>query len=107
MDEPPIEFLVEHYLPGATQAELRAASSRLADAAVDLALAGEPVRYLGSTIVPAEESCFSRVEGGSEAAVRRALERAEVAYARVHVAEAVHPTSEHKPHQEGPWSSNV
>ena len=103
MDEPSlIEFLVEHYLPGATQEELRAASLRIADAAGDLALAGEPVRYLGSTIVPAEESCFSRFEGGSEAVVRRALERSEVAYARVHVAEAVHPTSERKPHQEGP-----
>jgi hypothetical protein len=103
MDEPSLtEFLVEHYLPGSTQAELRAASSRLASAAGDLALAGEPIHYLGSTIVPAEESCFSRFECGSEAAVRRALERAEVAYARIHVAEAVHPTSERNPHQEEP-----
>jgi cob(I)alamin adenosyltransferase len=102
MDEPPLtQFLVEHYLPGATQEELRGASSRLADATGDLALAGESVHYLGSTIVPAEESCFSRFESGSEATVRRALERAEVAYARIHVAEAVHPTSERNPHQEG------
>jgi hypothetical protein len=99
-DPPPTEFLVEHYLPGATQQELRAASSRLGDVVRGLAAAGERIRYLGSTIVPAEESCFSRFESGSETSVRVALERAEVAYARIHVAEAVHPTSTGTPNEE-------
>src|SRR5439155_22342877 len=57
MDEPSvIEFLVEHYLPGATRRDLREASSRLADAAGKLAAAGEPIRYLGASVVPVDGS---------------------------------------------------
>jgi hypothetical protein len=98
MDEPSvIEFLIEHYLPGATRRDVREASSRLAKATDELAAAGEPLRYLGSTVVPAEESCFSRFESGSEALVRRALDAAQVAFARIHVAEVVHPTSDGSP----------
>ena len=102
MDEPPlIEFLVEHYLPGATRRDLREASSRLGERTDELVGAGEPIRYLGSTVVPAEESCFSRFESGSEALVRRVLDTAQVAYARIHVAEVVHPTSDRSPKGEG------
>jgi hypothetical protein len=98
MDEPSvIEFLVEHYLPGATRRDLREASSRLADATDELAAAGEPIRYLGSTVVPAEESCFARFESSSETVVRRALDTAQVVYARIHVAEVVHPISDASP----------
>ena len=106
-DRPLIEFLVEHYLPGATQQDVRAASARLAAAAGELDAGGEPIRYLGSTSVPAEESCFSRFESAGEAAVRRTLERAEVAYARIHVAKAVHPTSQANPHRRASWSNSV
>lgn len=86
-----MEFLVEHYLPGATRCELRDASSRLAAVAVGLTDGGAPVRYLGSTLVPAEESCFSRFDSGSEATVRRVFEAAQVTYARILVAERVDP----------------
>jgi len=103
MDEPsPIEFLVEHYLPGATPRELREASSRLTEASDRAAATGEAIRYLGSTVVPAEESCFSRFEGASEAVVRRALDAAQVAYARIHVAEIVHPSTDGNPKEQRP-----
>jgi hypothetical protein len=108
MDEPSlIEFLVEHYLPGATRRDLRAASSRLAEATGERIAAGEPIRYLGSTVVPAEESCFSRFESGSEDLVRRVLDTAQVAYARIHVAEVVHPTTDGSPKEEGQCPSSA
>ena len=89
-----MEFLVEHYLPGATRRELRDASSRLASAALGLTDGGAPVRYLGSTLVPAEESCFSRFDSGGEATVRRVFEVAQVTYARILAAELVDPKKE-------------
>ena len=86
-----LQFLVERYLPGATQEELRETSRLLAEAADAVAAGGESIRYLGSTFVPAEESCFSCFESGSEVAVRRTLEAAGVPYARILVTEAVRP----------------
>jgi hypothetical protein len=92
VDEPTLlQFLVERYLPGATQEGLRASSRRLVEAADTLAAEGESIRYLGTTFIPAEESCFSRFESTSEVAVRRALEAAGVPYARILVTEAVRP----------------
>ena len=86
-----VRFLVERYLPGATQEELRVTSRLLAEAADTLATGGESIRYLGSTFVPIEESCFSCFESRSEIAVRRTLETAGVPYARILVTEAVRP----------------
>jgi len=86
-----LQFLVERYVPGATQELLREASRQLAQAVDALAAEGEPIRYLGTTFVPVEESCFSCFESSSEYAVRRALEAAGVAYARILVTEAVRP----------------
>jgi hypothetical protein len=86
-----LQFLVERYVPGATQELLRETSRRLAQAVDALATEGESIRYLGTTFVPVEESCFSCFESSSEGAVRRTLEVAGVAYARILVTEAVRP----------------
>ena len=75
--------MVERYLPGVTAAQLDEAGARLAAAARELAADGVGVRYLGSTFVPEEESCFSRFEGADGDAVRSACERAGVAFARI------------------------
>ena len=75
--------MVERYLPGITAGELDEASARLAAAARELAADGVGVRYLGSTFVPEEESCFSRFEGADGDAVRTACERAGIAFARI------------------------
>ena len=92
VDEPSLlQFLVERYLPGATQEKLRETSRRLAEAADALAAGGESIRYLGTTFVPAEESCFSCFESSSEVAVRRTLEVTGVSYARILVTEKVRP----------------
>jgi hypothetical protein len=75
---------VEAYRPGATADDVRRASRRLAAAAFELALDGEPIRFVASTFVPAEESCFFRFEGTSAELVARACAVADVTAARIH-----------------------
>jgi Protein of unknown function (DUF4242) len=77
------EYMVERYLPGITSAELDEASARLAAASAELSTNGAEVRYLGSTFVPEEESCFCRFRSADADHVRRACERAGVAFARI------------------------
>jgi hypothetical protein len=76
-------FIVERYLPNVRAEDLREATERLAAVSVALAARGVPVRYLGSSFVPAEESCFCRFESDSLDAVRLACEHASLSYARI------------------------
>jgi hypothetical protein len=77
------KYLVERYLPGVTDGQLDEAGERLAAAAERLAAGGVEVRYVGSTFVPEEESCFCSFESAGAEAVERACEQAGVAYARI------------------------
>jgi len=77
------EYLVERYLPGITARQLDDASARLAAAAIELAADGVEVRYISSTFIPEEESCFCRFEVRDANAVRRACERAGLELARI------------------------
>ena len=77
------KYLVERYLPGATDGQLEEAGKRLAAAAEHLAAAGIEVRYVGSSFVPEEESCFCRFEGASPAEVERACVQGGVPFARI------------------------
>ena len=77
------KYLVERYLPGATDGQLDEAGERLAAAAERLAAEGVDVRYVGSTFVPEEESCFCRFESACLEEVERACVRAGVPFARI------------------------
>lgn len=77
------EFMVERYLPGVTQRSFGALRNRITAAAEDVAAAGADLRYLGSTFVPEEESCFCTFESATADAVKRATEQAGVPYARI------------------------
>ena len=77
-------YLVEAYRPGATPDDVRQASRRLAVAASALARNGDPIRFVASTFVPAEESCFFRFEGSSVDVVARVCAVADVPVARIH-----------------------
>jgi hypothetical protein len=77
------KYLVERYLPGVTDGQLDEAGERLAAAAERLVDDGVDVRYVGSTFVPEEESCFCSFESAGPEAVRWACEQAGVPFARI------------------------
>jgi len=79
-------FLVEHYLPGLGADELRNWAANVREAIVELELAGNAVRYVRSTIVPADESLLCFLEASSDAVVRKAYAHAEIPFERISVA---------------------
>jgi hypothetical protein len=71
-------YLVERYLPGRDRAWLESALARLPK--------DDPgVTYLGSTYVPAEDSCFCRFEAPDAEDVRLVNEVAQVPFSRISV----------------------
>jgi hypothetical protein len=86
------KYMVERHLPGITPAELSAAAARAKETTQKMTAAGQPVRYLRSTFLPAEEKCFCLFEGESESAVRQANETAQIPFDRI--VEAMHISSE-------------
>lgn len=76
-------FLVEHYRPGLTAAELGAWATRVRASAVEMEGEGKAVRYLRATIVPTDESLLCVIEAASEELVRQAYARAEIPFERI------------------------
>ncbi len=76
-------YLVEQYVPGNTERDLRLERERLLKAAAALAESGEAVRYLGAVFVREEETSFVQFEAGSRAAVERTFQRANVPFSRI------------------------
>jgi Protein of unknown function (DUF4242) len=76
-------YLVERYLPGASRDDLTSAAARIASATAQMAAEGIRVRYLGSSFIPGEETCFCEFEAGSRETVEWANERAGVAFAQI------------------------
>lgn len=79
-------YLVEHYRPGLSAAELERAAGRVRNAIGELEREGEPVRFLHSMIVATDESFLCVVEAASEQLVRTAYLRAHVPYERISAA---------------------
>ena len=69
-------YLVERYLPGRDRAWLEAALARLPQDR-------SGVTYLGSTYVPAEDSCFCRFEATDAEDLRLVNEAAQVPFSRI------------------------
>lgn len=84
-------YLVERYLPGMSEAELRAGLARVDAICVELREAGTDVRYLGSIFLPLEEACFCRFDGDRPEAVAQVNERAQLAFARITAGVAIAP----------------
>ena len=82
-------FLVERYLPGLSSRELEHALERLERVTEELQREGTVVSYLGSTIVPSDESCFCRFDAPSEAVVVDLNSRAKLHFDRIVVGLAV------------------
>lgn len=79
-------YLVEQYRPGLEADELEQLSSRVRLAVDDLERKGQPIRFVRSTIVPADEAVLSIVEAVSEELVREAFARAGSRFERISTA---------------------
>ena len=96
-------FIVERYSPGVDIAEVRTDTLRLAATTAELAADGVGVRYLGSSFIPGEESCFSRFESKTLEAVRMACDRSLFRYDRILLTEEfTEPTIEPDPGEPPP-----
>jgi hypothetical protein len=73
-------YLVERYLP---EPEVATAAERVAVVTTRMAAEGIPIRYLGTTYVPSDETSFCEFEAQSAEVVEQANERANAPYARI------------------------
>jgi Protein of unknown function (DUF4242) len=76
-------YLVEHYWPGVTEADFRRSARLVAASAGNLAEAGEPIRFLHSTLVPEDAAAFCVLTAASRALVERAYTAAGVEFERL------------------------
>lgn len=76
-------YLLEHYFPGLSSDELALTAARGASVTAEVAATGIAIRYLGSTLVPADEASLCCFEAESAAGVAAANERAGTPFARI------------------------
>ena len=76
-------YLVEVYLPRSRAHEARATGFRAQDAAEALSREGVSIRYVRTTYLPDDETCFHHFEAASAEVVQEASSRAELGRARV------------------------
>ena len=88
-----IAYLVERYLPGLSEAEVRAALSRAEAACAEQRAAGTEIHYRGSIFLAVEEACFCRFDSDRADAVTEVNHRAGLAFARISPGTAIEPAS--------------
>ena len=76
-------YLVERYLPGLAEADIRAGLMRAQAACAELSAAGTSIHYVGSIFLPLEEACFCRFDSDRPEAVVEVNQRAQLAFARI------------------------
>jgi len=76
------EYVAECFWPGVRERDLGVLDERAVVSAAELSRAGEDVRYLGSLLMLEDEVVLCRF-AGSQAAVRRAAERAAIPFERI------------------------
>jgi len=84
-------YLVEQYRPGSEIGGLRQTAKDVRESAGQLEREGRPVRFLHSTIIPADEALLCFLEAESEALVRETYDRAGVAFDRISAALPAEP----------------
>jgi Protein of unknown function (DUF4242) len=82
-EEAPQTYLVEHYRPGLTVEGLKCWAARVRSAVDELEREGKAIRYVRSTIVPADESLLCVVEAATEELVREMYARAGIPFERL------------------------
>ena len=76
-------YLVESYIPRSRAREARAAGRDARTAAEELVREGTPVRYVRTTLLPDDETCFHIFDATTEEAVGEACRRAGIATGRI------------------------
>jgi Protein of unknown function (DUF4242) len=76
-------YLVEMYLPGSGDEQVRDAETRATAATAAMRREGTAIRYLRSVFVPEDETCFHTFTADSIDAVGTAAERAELSPLRI------------------------
>ena len=76
-------YLVESYIPRSRARNARAAGREARTAAAELTREGTRVRYVRTTLVPEDETCFHIFEAASKEAVGEACRRAGIATGRI------------------------
>jgi hypothetical protein len=76
-------YLVETYVPRSRAAEARTTADRARTIAETLSRGGTPVRYIRTTFLPDDETCFHVFEAASPDAVGEVCRRAGIASARI------------------------
>ncbi|MBV9336833.1 MAG: DUF4242 domain-containing protein [Solirubrobacterales bacterium] len=84
-------YLVERYLPGLAEVDIRAGLMRAQAACAELSAAGTEIRYVGSIFLPLEEACFCRFDSDRPEAVAAANQRAQLGFARITPGTAIAP----------------
>jgi hypothetical protein len=76
-------FTVNRYLPELTAGQLQVLRRALTEAARRVSAEGQPVRYVGSTYLPARNQCVCVFAADTIDAVARANEIAQVPFANI------------------------
>ena len=82
----PQTYLVEHYRPDSTVADLDRSASRVREAVDDLERQGRRLRFRHSIVLAADETLLCVVDAASEELVRLAYDRASVTVDRISAA---------------------
>jgi hypothetical protein len=77
-------YLVESYVPRVRADDTRGVARRARDAAEQVSREGTPVRYVRTTLLTDDETCFHLFEAASEAVVDEVSRRAGLTWARIH-----------------------
>ncbi len=89
-------YIVERSLPGLSDKHTSALQYALGEASRRLTASGSPVRYLGSTLVPALSRCYCRFEATSLELVKAVNEAALVPFLTINEAIEL-PARERRP----------
>jgi Protein of unknown function (DUF4242) len=76
-------FLAERYVSSANPELAHLDAARASAASKEPTESGETIRYLGSTLIPSDETCLVLFEAPTAEEVRRLLERASLPYDRI------------------------
>jgi hypothetical protein len=87
-------YLVERYLSARDTADLAAAVTRLTRACRATVGSHMPVRYLHSTVVAGDDTCFCLFQAGSSDAVMAVNVAARFGFDRISNAELIRPTDD-------------